>query len=178
VLWEDRLLALFDDLELQAEGLALADRDAEVAELSRAEYSQVDLAARLHGSVGRSVTVRVHGVGPLHAVLSRVGADWCLLTSQRQEWIVRLQALAAVAGVADRALAAEARPLAARLPLGSALRHAAETGSEVAVYSLQGGVSRRRLRRVGADFVELAAEPGEGQIELLPFTALAAVRRS
>ena len=34
--WEERLLDLFDDLEQQADGLALAERDALVAEQSRA----------------------------------------------------------------------------------------------------------------------------------------------
>src|SRR4051794_10210086 len=59
--WEERLLDLFDDLEQQAEGLALIGRDAEVAELSRAEYAQVDLADRLHASEGRSVRFGVNG---------------------------------------------------------------------------------------------------------------------
>ena len=67
--WEERLLAVFDDLEQQAEGLALEARDAEVAELGRAEYAAVDVAARLHGAVAsrlrasevaaRTITVKV-----------------------------------------------------------------------------------------------------------------------
>ena len=54
-------LELFDDLEQQAEGLALAERDARVAERCRAEYAEVDLVARLHASVGTPVQVEVRG---------------------------------------------------------------------------------------------------------------------
>ena len=53
--WERELLDLFEDLEHQAEGLALTDRDAEVAELARSEYAEIDLAARVHASVGQPV---------------------------------------------------------------------------------------------------------------------------
>src|SRR5438128_2529587 len=60
--WRDRLWDVLDDLEQQAEGLALAARDAEVAEQSRAEYARVDLSARLHGSLGRRLTLGVRGV--------------------------------------------------------------------------------------------------------------------
>ena len=61
--WDERLGGLFDDLEQQAEGLALVERDAEVAEQSRAEYAQVDLAGRALASTGRRLLVAVAGVG-------------------------------------------------------------------------------------------------------------------
>ena len=49
--WEASMFALFDDLEQQAEGMHLADRDADVADLSLAEYARVNLAARLHAAL-------------------------------------------------------------------------------------------------------------------------------
>ena len=39
--WEEELFALLDDLEQQAEALYDAERDAELADRSRAEYQQV-----------------------------------------------------------------------------------------------------------------------------------------
>ena len=57
--WEQRLLAVFDDLEQQAEGLALAERDAAVEELSRAGYAEVELAARLHAATGNELVLVV-----------------------------------------------------------------------------------------------------------------------
>src|SRR3954447_24992176 len=71
--WDHSLEGLFDDLEQQAEGLALSDRDALVAEQRVAEYARVDLAARLHGSVGRHLACEVAGVGRVEGELSRVG---------------------------------------------------------------------------------------------------------
>src|SRR3954454_8398380 len=91
--WEERLLDLFDDLEQQAEGLALIGRDAEVAELSRAEYAQVDLADRLHASEERSVRFGVNGFGLIEARLARVGEGWCLLADGPTEWVVRTAAV-------------------------------------------------------------------------------------
>ena len=50
--WEETMFAMFDDLEQQAEGLHLTGRDADVAELTMAEYSRISLGARLHASLG------------------------------------------------------------------------------------------------------------------------------
>src|SRR4051812_50200772 len=85
--WRDRLGDVLDDLEQQAEGLALAARDAEVAEQSRAEYARVDLAARLHGSLGRQLRLGVAGVAALEGILSGVGAGWLLVDVGPAEWL-------------------------------------------------------------------------------------------
>src|SRR3954454_9697424 len=120
--WEERLFDLFDDLEQQAEGLALIGRDAEVAELSRAEYAQVDFAARLHASAGRSVRFGVNGLGLIEARLARVGEGWCLLADGPTEWLVRTPAIRSARGLSQHGRTAMARPLTARLGLTSALR--------------------------------------------------------
>ncbi len=66
--WEASMVALFEDLEQQAAGLRLAERDAEVAELTLAEYSRISLGARLHASLGHDLRLtpgrRAPGVGP------------------------------------------------------------------------------------------------------------------
>jgi hypothetical protein len=170
--WRDRLWDVLDDLEQQAEGLALAARDAEVAEQSRAEYARVDLSARLHGSLGRRLTLAVRGVAGLDGVLSGVGAGWVLLDVGAVDWVVPLDAVLSLRGLADRGVPAEARPVTARLGLASALRRVAEERAEVLLHRVDGSLDRGVLTRVGADFVELLAR----ESEVVPFAALAAVR--
>ena len=182
--WEERLFDLFDDLEQQAEGLALIGRDAEVAELSRAEYAQVDLASRLHASTGRSVRFGVSGLGLVEARLARVGEGWCLLGNGSTEWLVRTAAIRSARGLSQHGRTAMARPLTARLGLTSVLRGVAETRSAVVVHHLDATSQRGLLGRTGADFVELvvgddaAATRAAGEVEVVPFASLAAVRTS
>lgn len=171
------MLALFDDLEQQAEGLALAERDARVADLSRAEYGELDLLARLHAAVGAAVALCVTGVGRLTGTVARVGADWLLVDDGAQEWLVRLSALEEVVGLPDRALGAASRPVTARLGLGSVLRTIAADAAPVVVHRTGGAVLRGRLRRVGADFVELDVDDRHAAVTVVPWGAIAAVRR-
>ena len=173
--WEERLLAVFDDLEQQAEGLALGARDAEVAELGRSEYAAVDLASRLHGALGSPVRLTVTGAGTLTGRVARVGSDWLLLESEPHEWLVRLDALADVRGLGERAVDARHRATTARLGFGSALRGVAEERDAVVVHRQDGTTLRGVPRRVGADFVELAET--EGGTVVVAFTAVTGVRR-
>ncbi len=175
--WDDHLTGVFEDLEQQAEGLALAERDAEVAELSRAEFAEVDLAGRLHGSVGRRLVVRVLRVGTLQGVLGRAGAGWCLLDAGSAEWVVRLAAVVSLRGLAERAVPEQVRPLSSRLGLSSALRGVAEARREAVVHRVDGSSTRGMLLRVGADHLDLATvEIDSGHVETVLFSAVAAVR--
>jgi hypothetical protein len=184
VLWEERLLAMFDDLEQQAEGLALRARDADVAELGRAEYAQVELVARLHGSLGRPLALRVTGVGRLEATLGRVGPDWCLVDDGSHEWLLRLPAVTRIGGLGERAVDARHRSLGARLGFGSALRGVSDEGVPVLAHLLDGDTVRGAVHRVGADFLEVRGEAADGwggdpsaSIDAVAFEAVAAVRR-
>ena len=174
--WDDRLAEVFDDLEQQAEGLALVERDAEVAEQRRAEYARVDLTGRLHASVGQRLWLSVTGVGPLEAVLSRVGEGWCLLTAG-DDWIVRLAAVGSVRGLIDRAVDPGLRPVTGRLGFGSALRGVQDGRGEAVLHRVDGSGVRCALGRVGADFVEVrTGEPAAARVEVVPFSTVAAVR--
>ena len=181
VSWEQRLLDLFEDLEQQAEGAALAARDVEVSELARAEYAEVELASRWHASLGRQVEVTgPHGL-LLRGRVARTGHGWCLVTggdgsgADAQEWLVALDHVAAVRGLSSQAQPPALRPVTGRLGLGSALRGVAEERQPVLVVRADGARRVGRLVRVGKDFLELAAE--EGGVELVPFSVVAAVRR-
>jgi hypothetical protein len=175
--WEQRLFGLFEDLEQQAEGLALVSRDAAVEELARAGYSEVDLGSRLHASVGLTVQLVLKGAGQVRGRLARVGAGWCLMTPEAgvgQEWVVSLPALVAARGLSARAVPEPARSVVTRLRLGSVLRGLSEEAEPLAVLTVDGEQRRGRILRVGADFLELAPAGG---VEVLPFTAVALVRR-
>jgi hypothetical protein len=172
--WEERLLDLFDDLEQQAAGLALGERDAQVAELSRAEYAEVDLAARLHASTGAPLRLEVLGLGALDGSLASAGDGWCLLDVAGQDWLVPLAAVVSLRGLAAGGVADAARPVTTRLGLGSVLRGIAEDRDEVVLHRRDGQVVRGVLGRIGRDFVELGAPGGVG---VVPFEAVAALRR-
>lgn len=186
--WEERLAGLFEDLEQQAEGLHLADRDAEVAERGRGEYAaHVDLASRIHASVGWRVALSVVGVGPVEGTVGSAGVDWLLLeTEQGQEWLLRLAAIGLARGLSERALSELARPVVARLSFGSSLRKIAEARASTLVHHLDGRQSRGWIARVGADFFELVLDEGPGdaaggqvgnrQPVLVPFASVAGVR--
>lgn len=173
--WELRLLGVFDDLEQQAEGLALAERDARVADLARAEYGELDLLSRLHAAVGDELELHVRGPGRLRGTVRRVGADWLLLGGDGEEWLVRTASLEEVRGLPDRAMTEDARPVTARLGLGSVLRSVAADRVPVQVHRTGGGVVPGTVRRVGADFVEVETD---GSMAVVPWSAVAALRRS
>jgi hypothetical protein len=180
VSWERRLLDLFEDLELQAEGAALRARDAEVAELSRSEYSEIDLSSRWHASIGATVELTLgHGV-VVRGRLARVGNGWCLVVEPSldgqpaQEWLVGLPGVVAVRGLSPQARLEPLRPATGRLGMGSVLRSLAEEQEPVTLVRADGELRRGRVGRVGRDFLELLADGG---VEVVPFSAAAAVRR-
>jgi len=187
--WEERLLGVFEDLEQQAEGLALDERDAAVAELAPAEYARVDLAARLHASLGLPLVLDVAGHGRLTGTLLRAGRDWLLLEEGPggPESLVRTAAVAVAHGVSPAARGEEARSVAARLGLASALRGLADERGPLRLSLLDGRHLRGRVVRVGADFFELAEDSGgylaepyggrEPAPALVAFAAMAVVTR-
>ena len=172
--WEEELFALLDDLEQQAEAMYDAERDLELTDRSRAEYSHVSLTGRLMASVGCEVVLDLQAVGPVGGVLERVATDWCLVRGQAQDWVVRIPCVLRVLGASGRSVPEVAWSPVARLGLGSALRRLADAGERCVLHLADGTRHEALLRRVGADFVE--ALVGEGRLELVAFTALVAVQ--
>lgn len=191
--WEQRLLDLFEDLEQQAEGAALVARDAEVAELARAEYAEVDLASRCHASVGHLVELTTAQQVVVRGRLARAGEGWCLVAAQSSaqsstqsstqssrsaadgdEWLVAFSAVVSWRGLAAGAQPEGVRPITARLRLGSVLRPLGEDHASVVLVRSDGVQRRGEVGRVGKDFLELVTDVG---VELVPFGAVAAVRR-
>lgn len=169
--------ALFADMELQLAAARVVDRDADVAELTRAERGAVHLVDRLRAAVGRPVTVWAqHGV--LRGRLSDVGPAWLLLEDAGREHLVPLAAVGSVAG-AGSASAAPAGEALRRLGLAHALRAVSRDRSVVRVVTSAGAVDGR-IDEVGADHLGVAlVHPDSprptGDVRLVPFESLRVV---
>lgn len=173
--WENDLFALFDDLESQAAGLYAAERGAEIADRSRAEYQSVSLASRLMASVGTEVRLGIVGAGPVTGVIDRVADGWLLLSAGEHDWVVSLAAVATVEGASVRSVPEVAWSPLTRLGLGSALRRIAEAGERCLLHLRDGGRYEGTLRRVGDDFCEVVTGE-ERRLVLVAFDAVAAAQ--
>ncbi len=172
--WEEQLFALFDDLEGQAAAHYELERDAELADRSRAEYHHVSLDSRLVASLGAHLGLQVEGVGRIEGELRRLGTGWCLLCGHAQDWLVRTACIHVVHGASDRSVAEAAWSPLHRLGVGSALRRLAESGVPCVVRLVDGAAYEAVVRRVGADFVEITSA-GDERV-LISYEAISAVQ--
>ncbi|MQW75653.1 hypothetical protein GHK92_07200 [Nocardioides sp. dk4132] len=173
--WEDELFAMLEDLEQQAGALYDAERAPELADRARAEYRSVTLAGRLMASLDHEVVLEVAGAGVVTGRLARVGPTWCLVSAPGQDRLVVLDAVEAAEGLSERAVPEVAWSPVARLGLASALRRLAEAGECCVLVTRGAATYDGRLRRVGADFVEVETGAA-GRVRLLAFSGLAVVR--
>jgi small nuclear ribonucleoprotein (snRNP)-like protein len=167
---------MLDDLEMQAEGLHLADRAVEVDALSVAEYAEVELVARLHASRGTRIRIGTRDEMDLHGRLASVGSDWILVQDEQAcAWFVHLTEVVVIRGLVSRSVPAQARPLAARLSLNAVLRRLAEERLRCVLHLRGGRTVHGVLVRVGADFVELRRDETDDRM-VVPVGALAVVQ--
>jgi hypothetical protein len=175
---DDELGRLFEDLEQQASGMHLAERDAELVDRARGEYASVSLTSRVHASLGHHVALTVRGGDLLEGVLAQAGPDWCsVVGGGAVPWLVRLGAVVAVSGLSPRAMPEAARPALARLGFGAALHRLAEERPELVLHLDGGPALRVRVLRIGADFaeVEQVGGPVSGPL-VVPFAGVRLAR--
>lgn len=174
---------LFADLESQAQSLADAERDGEVAERTRIETGRLTLLDRLRGAAGHPISLRCSGVGPCNGRLECVGPDWLLVVeSTGAETLVPLHSVLGVGGL-GRHSSAPGGTL--QLGMRSVLRGVVRDRAPVRLILLDGTPVDGTLDRVGADFVEVAEHPiGEARrpgvvqgIRTVPLCGFGAVRR-
>lgn len=179
--WDD----LFADLEAQAQALLVAERDAEVAELTRLETSRLRLASRLRPAVGAMIRVRCLGAMTLAGRLSAVGAGWLLLDEGAgREALLAAAAVTSISGL-GRLSGVPGSALDEGLGIGHALRGVARDRSVLRACLTDSTVLDGTLDRVGSDFVDFAVhaagEPRRREdvreVLVLPISALAALRR-
>lgn len=172
------MFAVFDDLEQQASGLHLVERDAEVADLTVAEYSRVGLGARLHASLGRELRLRLVGGHLVSGRLARVGADWLLLVDRASEWIVRHDGIVTLAGLSTRAHSEETWSVLDRLSLRAVLRRLSSDSEPCLVHFADDHQVEGRIGRVGLDFFELHVGTGPERIEqIVPVASVSGLQR-
>lgn len=171
---DEELFGVLEDLESQAEALYDAERGADLADRSRAEYASVTLASRLMASVGQEIGLVVRDVGPVAGTVERVADGWCEVARTGQQWVLPLAAVVSVTGGSPRSVPEAAWSPVARLRIGSALRRLADARAECRIHLLGGGGLDGRLERVGADFVEVV--PAVGPVVLVHLAGLAAVQ--
>jgi hypothetical protein len=172
--WDEQLFALFDDLEGQASALYDLERDAELADRSRAEYSNVTLESRLMASAGDRLALTIAGVGRVEGELQRMGLGWCLVSGHAQDWILRTRCIEVVQGASDRSVPAVAWSPLHRLGFSSALRRLADSRVRCVVHLVDGGQHEAVVRRVGSDFLEISS-PGDERV-LISYDAISAVQ--
>lgn len=180
--------ALFADLEAAAEGEWQRERDAEIAERTRAELARLRLVDRLRAvvegrtSAGVELAVTVLAAGVLRGRVTRVTDEWFVLLTPSHEWVVASDAVLGVTGLPSSARPPESEGAVARaMGWSAAWRVLARDRSDVYVVRRDGSTVAGRANRAGHDFVELTAGPGDvgrgGTVsELVPHTAIAAVR--
>lgn len=176
------LHGLFEDLEQQAAGIHLAERDAELVDRARGEYASVSFSSRVHASLGREAAFSLLGGEVVEGTIVQAGADWCqVLPAGRQgAWLIRLAAVVSASGMSARSVPEAARPVLARLTFGSALHRLAEESPVMVVHLVSAASTRVRVVRIGADFVESEPAGSRGGTPaggvLVPFTAIVALR--
>jgi hypothetical protein len=175
--WEESMFAVFDDLEQQAAGLHLAERDAEVADLTVAEYSRISLGARLHASLGLDLRVRLVGGHQVTGRLVRVGEDWMLLVDRSGEWIVRYAGVVTLGGLSSRADSEETWSVMDRLTLRAVLRRMSGVSEPCLVHFCDDQQLEGRVGRVGSNFFELYVGVGpERTVQVVPVTSVSALQ--
>ncbi|MEO7350556.1 MAG: hypothetical protein ABIR34_11065 [Marmoricola sp.] len=171
------MFAVFDDLEQQAAGLHLAERDAEVADLTVAEYSRIGLGARLHASLGLELRLRLVGGDQVSGRLARVGEDWMLLVDQSGEWIVRHAGVVSLTGLSSRANSEETWSVMDRLSLRAVLRRLSGVHEPCRVHFCDHQQIEGRVGRVGRDFFELHVGVGpDRSLQVVPVSAVSALQ--
>ena len=157
VRWE----RLFADLEGGFDEAERAERAAEVAERSRAEFGRLVLADRLRAAIGEAVQLDVRRHGRVDGRVERVGPDWLLLAEAGgRQALVPLAAVQSLSGLGAWASEPGSEGVvAARLGLRHALRELARNRAGVTVVLSGGGVVTGTIDRVGSDFLEMGEHP-------------------
>jgi hypothetical protein len=165
-------------MEAQLDAARAAERQMQVAELTRAERATVGLVDRVRSSRGLRVRLLVRTGETLEGDLVDSAGEWLLLAaSPVQQVLVPGAAVSAVSGLSAHG-APPAGAAERRLGLGHALRALARDRVTVRV-GVDGGEVVGRIERVGSDHVELGAtQERSGRLWTVPFHALVTVRSS
>jgi hypothetical protein len=91
---------LFTELEAEAAELAGQDREAEIADRTRAEVARTTWVDRIRAGIGTSVRLRLLGADLVEGTVLQVGTDWLLLRAGANDVLVPVHAVVGVEGAA------------------------------------------------------------------------------
>lgn len=178
---------LFDDLEAQAEALAVAERAGEIEDRARSEFGRVTVADRLRMSAGSDVRISCRGGLAVQGTVARVQQEWLLLEQPHaREVLVSTEQVLSVTGLGRLSAPPESQsPLDLRLGLRLVLRQIARDRSNVRIHLVEGALDGT-IDRVGADFLDVAVHlPGEPrrrsavlEVCLVPLKSVVALSRA
>lgn len=189
-LWCMRWESLFVDLEAQLDSEVRRGRAAEIQDMIRVQRSQIRLADRFEGQLGRDIALRLTNGAQERGELRVVGEDWLNLRQAHRELLVPMWSIVMISGLSQRAqLVADPAQPKRRVTLGSALRAIARDRSAV-VARLSSTASdpvkiTGTLSIPGKDFLEILTHPSDefsreesihGSV-VVPWSALISLRR-
>jgi hypothetical protein len=151
--WE----ALFEDLDGQWAAEERRERDAEIADRTRAERARIALAERYAASRGDRIALWVVTGTTLEGRLVDLGADWVLLRDAAGREL--LVATAAVVGVTGLSRRSDPAVTARRFTLGYALRALSRDRAPVVLTDTSGGRVTGTVDAVGLDWCEVGEHP-------------------
>lgn len=151
--WE----GLFEDLDGQWAAEERRERDAEIADRTRAERARIALAERYAASRGGRVTLWTVTGTSLEGRLVDLGADWVLLRDDAGREV--LVATGAVVGVTGLGRRSDPAVTARRFTLGYALRALSRDRAPVLVTDTSGGRVSGTIDAVGLDWCEVSEHP-------------------
>lgn len=178
--WE----GLFEDLEGQWLAEERRERDAEVADRTRAERARVELAERYAASRGSRLVLTMVTGETVTAELNDLGADWLLLRDRTGgDLLIAMGAIVAASGLSrgsDPAITAR------RFTIGYALRGLARDRATVILADRSGGRVSGTIDAVGKDWCDLSEHPVDeprrsGQVRArrtVPVAAIVSVRNA
>lgn len=178
--WE----GLFEDLESQWFAEERRERDAEVADRTRAERARIALAERYAASRDTSLTLTMITGEVLGGDLVDLGADWLLMQDRAgRDVLVAMDAVVAVAGLGR---GSDPATTARRFAIGYALRGLARDRATVIVVDVAGNRVTGTIDAVGKDWCELSEHPVDeprraGQVRarrVIPVGAIVLVRNA
>lgn len=172
---------LFEDLEAQLEAQARRERDAEVADRTRAERARITWGERLVGATGDDLSIRVRGGASVAGELQDTGDGWLLLLTPHGRSVI--VATTAVVGVHGLRRAPQDDTRARRFGLGYALRGISRDRRPVVVTDIDRSDAHGTIDVVGADSFDLAEHPLDAPrrpgnvraVRTVPFAAVATI---
>ncbi|MGA8046164.1 MAG: hypothetical protein WCA30_07850 [Dermatophilaceae bacterium] len=152
-----RWQGLFDDLDGQWAAEERRDRDAEVADRTRAERARVALVERYAASRGTVLGLWTVTGEQLEGTLVDLGADWLLLRERAgRELLVASAAVTAVTGLSRHS---DPAVMSRRFAMGYALRALSRDRAAVIVTDRSGARVSGTIDAVGQDWLDLGEHP-------------------